>query len=110
MAALAREGAGATLLIHEATFANDLAAMAEAKKHSTVGGALAAGDAMVAWRVIVTHLSQRYSKAMPDVLAQGAGCSQRASAAFDGMRVRFSELPALPALTPALMALLADAE
>ena len=110
--ALARAGENATILIHEATFADDKTNMAREKKHSTVGQALQAADDMQAWRVIVTHLSQRYSKYMPELrtcvggkeLASGA----RASAAFDGMCVRFSMLPFLPALTPALNAFMGE--
>jgi ribonuclease Z len=39
-AQLAAAGAGATLLIHEATFGDDQLAYAQAKLHSTVGEAL----------------------------------------------------------------------
>ncbi|KAF2756909.1 hypothetical protein EJ05DRAFT_511679 [Pseudovirgaria hyperparasitica] len=60
--AFARIGKDSTLLIHEATFDDDLRGDAEAKKHSTTGEALEIGQMMGAKCVLLTHFSQRYSK------------------------------------------------
>jgi ribonuclease Z len=55
-------GANSTVLIHEATFEDELVGEARAKKHSTVSEALGVGSLMRAQSVILTHFSQRYSK------------------------------------------------
>ena len=58
----ARIGNGSTVLLHEATFDDELQGDAIAKKHSTTREALGVGMAMGARRVILTHFSQRYQK------------------------------------------------
>lgn len=55
-------GKGSTVLLHEATFDDDLKGDAHAKKHSTTSEAIGVGAAMGARRVILTHFSQRYQK------------------------------------------------
>lgn len=55
-------GKGTTVLLHEATFDDELKGDAEAKKHSTTSEAIGVGAAMGAKRVILTHFSQRYQK------------------------------------------------
>lgn len=55
-------GAGSTVLIHEATFSNDMAGSALAKRHSTAAEALEVGKRMNARSVLLTHFSQRYQK------------------------------------------------
>lgn len=112
---LVRAGAGATVLIHEATFSCDRARDAAAKRHSTVGQALDVAQRMGAWRVLLTHFSQRYSKYAPDLAqfdaAHGRGGSviDRAFPAFDGVHVNFHDLWALPALTRVLSAFFTEA-
>jgi ribonuclease Z len=59
-------GEGSTVLIHEATFSDDLPSEAKAKQHSTIGEALMVGEVMGAKAVVLTHFSQRYSK-IPDM-------------------------------------------
>jgi ribonuclease BN (tRNA processing enzyme) len=112
--ALLTHGRGATLLVHEATFGDDRTADAAAKRHSTLSQALAAADAMGAWRVLLTHFSQRYGRHAPDLWA-GDGVAGRAAApaareraglAFDGMVVPFVALHGLPAVTRAMMGFL----
>jgi len=98
---------GCRILVHEATFddTEGMAAEAEARRHSTVGEALDVGARMGAWRVLLTHFSQRYPK-LTDV---GGGLpAAGAILAFDLMSVPFRLLPALPRLTPALLCLFAD--
>ncbi|KOO26428.1 zinc phosphodiesterase elac protein 2-like protein, partial [Chrysochromulina tobinii] len=61
---------GGRLLVHEATFDDSplMRQEAEHKRHSTVHEALAVGEAMHAWRTVLTHFSQRYPK-LTDVRA-----------------------------------------
>jgi ribonuclease Z len=55
-------GRNSTLLIHEATFDDELKGDAIAKKHSTTSEALGIGAQMDAKAVVLTHFSQRYQK------------------------------------------------
>ena len=55
-------GQGATVLIHEATFAHNRTADAVKKRHSTTSEALQVGASMKAKAVVLTHFSQRYSR------------------------------------------------
>ncbi|PGG95867.1 hypothetical protein GX51_08096 [Blastomyces parvus] len=57
----ARIGADSTVLIHEATFEDDMLRDAQAKRHSTAGEALRVASRMRARNVILTHFSQRYT-------------------------------------------------
>ncbi|OAX79174.1 hypothetical protein ACJ72_06509, partial [Emergomyces africanus] len=57
----ARVGADSTVLIHEATFEDDMLQDAMAKRHSTCGEALGVAKRMRARNVILTHFSQRYT-------------------------------------------------
>lgn len=50
------------MLLHEATFDDELRADAKKKKHSTTSEAIGVGVAMGARRVLLTHFSQRYQK------------------------------------------------
>jgi ribonuclease Z len=50
------------VLIHEATFDDELQTEAEAKHHCTTGEALKVAVAMDAKAVVLTHFSQRYQK------------------------------------------------
>lgn len=58
----ARMGKDSTLLIHEATFQDDLQGQAIGKKHSTISEAITVGKWMNAKLVLLTHFSQRYAK------------------------------------------------
>ena len=55
-------GKDSTVLIHEATFQDDMVGSALAKRHSTAGEALEVGRRMGARAVLLTHFSQRYAK------------------------------------------------
>ncbi|RHZ49596.1 hypothetical protein Glove_519g75 [Diversispora epigaea] len=59
---LVNVGKNATLLIHEATFENDLIEEALNKKHSTADEAVQIGVRMKAHYTLLTHFSQRYPK------------------------------------------------
>ncbi|KAL9130559.1 MAG: hypothetical protein Q9217_001272 [Psora testacea] len=54
-------GKGSTVLLHEATFDDEMKSDALAKKHSTISEAIGVGVAMGASRVLLTHFSQRYA-------------------------------------------------
>lgn len=58
----AKIGRDTTVLIHEATFDDELEGDARAKKHSTTSEALGIGAQMNAKAVVLTHFSQRYQK------------------------------------------------
>ena len=60
--AFAEIGHGSTVLLHEATFDDELSGDAKAKRHSTISEAIGVGIAMRAPRVMLTHFSQRYQK------------------------------------------------
>jgi len=55
-------GRGSTVLIHEATFQDDMVGSAIAKRHSTSAEALEVGRRMGARAILLTHFSQRYQK------------------------------------------------
>ncbi|CAD6500767.1 BgTH12-06474 [Blumeria graminis f. sp. triticale] len=98
-----RIGQGATLLIHEATFDDELRGDAVAKKHSTTSEALDIGKRMNARRILLTHFSQRYQK-IP-IMNCKDGKSQVAIVAFDYMKIRIEDFVKMEALKPALMKL-----
>ena len=56
------------------------------KRHSTVGEALEIGSHMDAWRVVLTHFSQRYPK-LGGVRRASGDREDRAIIAFDQMTV-----------------------
>ncbi|RDW90230.1 uncharacterized protein DSM5745_02005 [Aspergillus mulundensis] len=55
-------GKDSTVLIHEATFSDDMVGSAVAKRHSTSGEAIEIGRKMRARSILLTHFSQRYQK------------------------------------------------
>lgn len=114
--ALLEHGAGAHVVIHEATFSNELAGEARQKRHSTVGEAIDAARGVGAHAVLLTHFSQRFPK-LPvlDAAATGVagttGPALRVGISFDLLDVpSVQAVDALHAATPALQALLAEYE
>lgn len=107
--ALQFAGKDCTLLIHEATFAPELEAHAQAKRHSTSAEAMQIAQEMGAYRTILTHLSQRYSK-VPFTLAADGPAAGSSMIAFDGMRVPLALLPALPKLLTGVTSVFAAEE
>jgi hypothetical protein len=77
--------APAALLIHEATFEDQLQHQAVSKRHSTVTEALDAGQKMQAAHTLLTHFSQRYASG-PEIPRDHAHAA-RAILAFDGLRL-----------------------
>ena len=107
----------ATLLVHEATFDDDLLAEAQAKKHSTVSEALQVAAAAGAYRTLLTHFSSRYPKlevlttagtAAPGAEGGGGGAGaagagwelSKVAVGFDLMTVNAMDLSWLPAMVP----------
>lgn len=103
----ARIGKGATLLIHEATFDDELQGDAIAKKHCTTAEALEVGRKMGARRILLTHFSQRYQK-IPVMYSEET--DQIAIVAFDYMRCRLADFAKLAAYRPALLKLYEEKE
>ena len=99
----AQIGKDATLLIHEATFDDELQGDAYAKKHSTTAEAIEVGRQMNARRILLTHFSQRYQK-IP-VMESREGKAQVVIVAFDYMRVKIGDIAKVEAFKPALMKL-----
>ena len=118
---LAAAARGVQVLVHEATFADDLRQHAERKRHSTVSEALrVSGDAR-AGATILTHFSQRYPKAVGRVGDPREGEAEEngerrqtsdgsVACAFDGMRVRWDALGKLTETARAVDAALEAAE
>ena len=99
--ALIEAGRNATLLIHEATFEDDLIANAIEHNHCTMSEALDVAKKMNPGFTILTHFSQRYPKVSSSLLNQGSLNSQ-VGIAFDCMSVRLSELHTLPSYLHAM--------
>ena len=119
---LATAARGVQVMIHEATFEDDLTDHAVSKRHSTSSEALSVAGEAAAECTILTHFSQRYPKAVVTGTAETAGtavkgvgdsCGEKGSGddsnafsfapaatvitAFDGMRVRWDRRRHLPA-------------
>lgn len=113
-------GQGATILIHESTFDDELRGDAIAKKHSTMSEAIDVGRRMGARRILLTHFSQRYQKIPileedfeihPDARKEDkAKVDEVILVAFDYMRVKLGEFRKAQAFLPAIQKLLEKAE
>lgn len=79
------------------------------KKHSTSLEALQVAQGMGAYRTVLTHLSQRYSK-VPFTLAADGPAAGSSMIAFDGMRVPLALLPALPKLLAGVTSVFSEEE
>lgn len=89
---------GATVLIHEATFEDALVEEAIARNHSTTEEAIEVGNAAGAYRIILTHFSQRY----PKIPVFDESYMHKTCIAFDMMSVNFADLHVLPTVLPYL--------
>ncbi|KAG8744935.1 hypothetical protein FRC10_009170 [Ceratobasidium sp. 414] len=84
---LVEAGKDVTLLIHEATMADEEIEKAQEKGHSTIGQAVDVGKRMNAKHLLLTHFSQRYPK-MP-VVKSGLTAT---ALAFDYMTISTSDI------------------
>jgi ribonuclease Z len=91
---LAKIGANATLVIHEATFEDDKKRDALEKFHSTTGEAITISKLMNAQYVMLNHFSQRYPK-MPYFNEEYV---DYAGVAFDLMSFTFADFVAISKL------------
>ncbi|PWW79384.1 hypothetical protein C7212DRAFT_288658 [Tuber magnatum] len=93
-------GRNSTVLLHEATFDDELLPEAIAKKHSTTSEAINAGKVMGAKNIILTHFSQRYPK-LP-ILSAAEEDGPEVLVAFDLCRIRLGDVKRFGTFIPAL--------
>ena len=77
----------ADLLVHEATFADDEAARALETGHSTAREAAEVARMAGARRLVLTHISARYSREAPELIAEAKTVFARTQIARDGLEI-----------------------
>ncbi len=84
---VAELAAGADLLVHEATFGDDEADRARETRHATARQAAELALRAGVRRLVLTHISARYSREAPELLAEARAIFPETSIAKDGMVV-----------------------
>lgn len=82
----------------QATFEDALVEEAIARNHSTTEEAIEVGNSAGAYRIILTHFSQRY----PKIPVFDETHMHKTCIAFDMMSVNIADLPVLPRVLPYL--------
>ncbi|KAK3219885.1 hypothetical protein Dsin_013855 [Dipteronia sinensis] len=103
-AELVEASRGATVLIHEATFEDEMLEEAIAKNHSTTKEAIEVGSSAGVYRIILTHFSQRY----PKIPVFDGKHMHKACIGFDMMSINLADLPVIPKALPYLKLLFKD--
>ncbi|KAL3664635.1 hypothetical protein V7S43_010384 [Phytophthora oleae] len=88
---LAEKAKGAFLIVHEATFEDELTQEAKDKAHCTMAEAIEVGRQANARHLLLTHFSQRYPK-MAVLSTEGATEAMDVLTAIDMLSLRFREL------------------
>jgi ribonuclease Z len=91
-------------MLIQATFEDSMKDEAIARNHSTTKEAIAVGTSAGAYRIILTHFSQRY----PKIPVFDEDDMDKTSIAFDLMSVNLADLPVLPKVLPHLKLLFKD--
>jgi ribonuclease Z len=78
---------GADLLIHEATFSSEEAARAVETGHSTAHEAAEIAKAAGVRQLVLTHISPRYTREAPELLAEARAVFPDTTIARDGMTI-----------------------
>lgn len=92
------------LVLLQATFEDSMKDEAIARNHSTTKEAIAVGTSAGAYRIILTHFSQRY----PKIPVFDEDDMHKTCIAFDLMSVNLADLPVLPKVLPHLKLLFKD--
>lgn len=92
------------LVFLQATFEDGMVDEAIARNHSTTKEAVEVGDSAGAYRIILTHFSQRY----PKIPVFDESHMHKTCIAFDMMSINAADLPMLPRVLPYLKLLFRD--
>ena len=93
------------LLIHEATFSDDLKDIAKEKRHSTIGQAIQSGITSNSKYIILTHFSQRYPK-----LPVFENELNNVAFAFDYLSFKFEDIQELCSICPQIFQMILELE